>query len=344
MKSRLNKAQEAMEFILITVLIFFTALFSMIVFGEKIAAFFKSDSSVAKSAMADPAVLSSANGSNFLPDYSLLDDSNSNKALYDQYQESLSQVSVSTPSAGTVTITIGDIKVENIPEDLSGYIQTSGSSGGTDQIASAMNFLVADLQTIQAANPDDAQLQAIIDKAKLLADSGYLLSDAEEWFEVGAKRLESKGQLELPKDNRLCQDGTLRTDKSYNCDYYVSEEKFLFTYYYTLKDNLDNRVKELNKLNDTLQSLSDQYNNPQVAKIIDIIGVLTTQMDEIAQNVKNSVNVSEQDIKNYQDLLDKVASKTTDLKTSLIDEFGNEIPDTSAATNSVSDPAANSSI
>lgn len=321
MKARRIKAQEAMEFVLITALVFFGALFSLLVFSDKIAAFFKTDSSVAKSSMADPNVLSSSSTGKFTPDYALLDDSTSNKDLYDQQSESLAEVSVTPATEGTVNITIGDVEVKNVPEDLSAYIKTTGASGGTQQISSTIEPLIADLREILAADPGNKDLQEIINAAQQIADSGYLVADAEEWFETAAKRLESKSSQDVPEDNLLCENGQLRNQVK-SCDYTVVSENFFFGSSSTLNKLLDTNLKTLNDSNTKLQKLSNTQDLQKVKDVAYIIEALTSQINEIADNVKATAKDNKQKVANLKALQEGVASKTTDLKSRLIEKFG----------------------
>lgn len=69
MKKTTMKGQEAIEFIVITTLIFFGALFTIFAFGDKIATFFTTDSSVAKASTNTNTAINPANESQFKPDY-----------------------------------------------------------------------------------------------------------------------------------------------------------------------------------------------------------------------------------------------------------------------------------
>jgi hypothetical protein len=69
MNKRSSAGQEAVEFILISVLVFFGAIFSFFVFGDKLANFFQNDSAVAKTAGAKAKTIASTEGVKFSPDY-----------------------------------------------------------------------------------------------------------------------------------------------------------------------------------------------------------------------------------------------------------------------------------
>lgn len=60
MNKRRRKGQEATEFVLITILVFFSALIVVTIFGGKIANFFKGDSSVTKMALTKTKTISAA--------------------------------------------------------------------------------------------------------------------------------------------------------------------------------------------------------------------------------------------------------------------------------------------
>ncbi|MEW5821728.1 MAG: hypothetical protein AB1782_16155, partial [Cyanobacteriota bacterium] len=74
-----NKGQEAIEFILITSLVFFGSLMVVLVFGNKIANFFTNDSSAIKAANASPTVIGVSDNQKYNPDYTTSDN---NKTSY----------------------------------------------------------------------------------------------------------------------------------------------------------------------------------------------------------------------------------------------------------------------
>lgn len=318
------KGQEAIEFILITILIFFGTLFVMLAFGDRIASFFKSESSVAKTALTTPNVLKADKGSKFQPDYQVVEDINSNKELYEtlnaQTENTLSDVIISEPSKGTVTLTIGEITVKNIPEDLPGMIKTSGASGASKEIAKAMDFLMADLNEVMHSDPDNEELKSIVKMAQKVAESGYLLSDAEEWVETAAKRLESNTSIQLPENNMLCQDGKLKS-KTRQCDSVVGIQNFLYSRSNDLATLLDDQLTELNYFNKKLKELSDAQDNQKVKEATAIINTLTDEMNDVADNVRETAIDNKDKIKNFDDLKAGVASKTTNLKSKLIEHY-----------------------
>ncbi|MGD9581557.1 MAG: hypothetical protein AB7V50_09310, partial [Vampirovibrionia bacterium] len=178
-----SRGQEAIEFMLITVLVFFAALFAVFTFGGKLAAFFQGGSSVSQ--------ISGASAP------SLSNDSVLFKSDYETKVDLPNNIIIGSDISGVdglVPIDINGVKVF-IPSDISATIQTTGSSGGTDHIVSAIQALAAQLKSISEANPSDTNLQQMVTVASQLSDKGFLISDAEEWYEFAAQRLTSTSGL-----------------------------------------------------------------------------------------------------------------------------------------------------
>jgi len=157
--------QEAVEFILITVLVFFGALFTILVFGEKISAFFTRDSSVVKVASQTPSVLNPDSKGKFDPDYETKasEDQDNNENLTVNYNE------------GTGTLQLGDITLTGVPDDFATYIQTAGSSGGTELLAGLINQIADQLE---AEGLTEQSLEV-----RKLASMGHNLATIENEYE-----------------------------------------------------------------------------------------------------------------------------------------------------------------
>lgn len=122
---RVQKGQEAIEFILITALVFFGAFFTVLIFGDKLAALFGKESQVNRVASNPPAVVSSSEAPKFQADY-----------------ETAAEEIVTTKSVGNYELQFneqGDVMFEasgqevkltaDVLENLNIVFETSGSTG-----------------------------------------------------------------------------------------------------------------------------------------------------------------------------------------------------------------------
>lgn len=303
-----NNGQEAVEFVLMTVLVFFGALLTVLLLGNKISSFFTADSSVVQSSKSTVSAIAGNSQSHFIPDYQT------------QIADTGSSEMVQTNPDGTVNITIGDIVVRNVPESIQATIQTTGASGATDNITDSMKDLVAYLQNLSNADPTNTELKNMADIALKMSDTGYIVSDAQEWFECAAQRLTSDVPIDLPADNRLCEDGTFRQTPNV-CDTQVTFQNFLFEPT-LVPANLDKWTTELINLNNQLQTIA-QNQNQSVQNAANIINILGTQIKEISNNVK--VTAVPANVKNFDDLKMGVASRTTNHKSRLIQLAGESL-------------------
>ncbi|MEW5820878.1 MAG: hypothetical protein AB1782_11865 [Cyanobacteriota bacterium] len=151
MKYRINKGQEAVEFILITMLVFFGAFFVVLAFGNKMANFFTNDSSVAKSTSRTTNVISANTPLNYSPNYTTNDTNDNNKLLYDKYQQELASKQILSTSNiagydvamnadGSATLIVGSQQL-NLSKELIELqdivMETSGSEGIQDLVKEA---------------------------------------------------------------------------------------------------------------------------------------------------------------------------------------------------------------
>ncbi|MEW5820879.1 MAG: hypothetical protein AB1782_11870 [Cyanobacteriota bacterium] len=324
------EGQEAVEFILITVLVFFGALFVLLVFGNKMANFFDKDSSISKSANNTSPILSKSSPVQYSPNYVTHTTNDNNKELFNnaitQKELAIEESIYSTPeiienSDNTISMQIGNLTINNIPEQLNEYIQTSGASGGTNQISTAIDSVIANLKEMQAEAPTNSDIASMISYTEKVSEASKLVADAEEWFETAAKRLDSTGGQSVPQDNLLCQNGNIKKSNS-GCDQTTGNKDFLYTRLdNVLKPMINNELKKLKDENKNLQKFSSNLSNQDLINIAEIIDTLSNQIDEIGENVKKSVDCQKKKIHNAEDLKNNVASQSTDLKAKLIERF-----------------------
>lgn len=140
-----NKGQEALEFVLITALVFFGALFSLMIFGDKLAAFFKTDSSVAQSATGQPQVLNPSNPIKYNPDYATY--SENNELISSANPSTIAtnnNVDVTINSDGSASFVVGSQNV-TIPSsaisDMNVLMGTTGSDG-VNKLIDLMAYMI----------------------------------------------------------------------------------------------------------------------------------------------------------------------------------------------------------
>lgn len=319
--------QEAIEFILITVLVFFGALFTIIAFGDKLSSFFTSGTSVHKVSGAKVTALTAENVPSF----------NSN---YETFVDIPRPVIVETQPSdieGMEVIDVDGIKIQ-VPTDLSNVIQTTGSSGGTEQITDSIKALVAQLKSIAEEDPTNTNLQNMVSVATKLSESGYLVSDAEEWFELAAQRLTSNDKIDVPKDNLLCEDGGYYGEEAY-CDKDIVNNQFLYSDAAALSTNLNREVGSFKGLKEELNSLDSNVTDERINNIVSSIGLLSDEVVDISNNVKYQADPVRKEVTSLKDLNAGVASKTTNIKAAMIAFFKEKMRQKDAAT--VIEPSTN---
>lgn len=160
MKNFSVRGQESVEVILITVLVFFAAFFSILFFSDKIANFFKS-SSANKPVSQNSGVAQANNFDAFEDKYSVTDE--------------LMQPGQRLCSRGMCDIQFDGFKLSNIPEDFNAFVLAQGSSGGTDKIAELMKQIATQL----ASDGNIEQSEAI----KKLASFTHNMASIEKEIE-----------------------------------------------------------------------------------------------------------------------------------------------------------------
>lgn len=135
MFKRHYKGQEALEFVLLSILVFFSALFAVVVFGNKMASFFQNDSAVAKTASNKAAVILANNPVKYAPDYETKATNTSNS--YTPKDIDLTKYNITDNPDGSVSFVVNN-QLINIPQsalDLTNKaMQTTGASGKEDLI------------------------------------------------------------------------------------------------------------------------------------------------------------------------------------------------------------------
>jgi hypothetical protein len=134
---RLKLGQEAIEFVLIGTLIFLTALFSFVIFGKKIAAFFESDSAVVKASTQKANTISTGSEVKYKPDYptEIISATDPLYSLeYEGYNGTYKNI-----TAGPYTF--------SVPEDFNTYVKGAGASGGTELFKNMLLQIALELET-----------------------------------------------------------------------------------------------------------------------------------------------------------------------------------------------------
>ena len=139
-KNHTLKGQEAIEFILITVLVFFGALTVVMVFGNKIANFFQNDSSVVQAANTGVNTISASDTQKFQPDY----DTVANVPVGEV--ESVGGYDVTVFPDGSARALIDGSEVDFSADYMTlanTVFETSGSGGLQEVIAELANMIAA---------------------------------------------------------------------------------------------------------------------------------------------------------------------------------------------------------
>lgn len=174
MKNRLLniKGQEAIEFILITALVFFGAFFSVMIFGDKLAVFFGNNSQVNKVVSNTPAVVSSSNSPRYEADFETkVEEEVINKAVgnYDlQFNE---QGDVMFEAAGQDVMLTADVV-----ESLNTVFETSGANG-LGEILEDISYII---EKHKADYPDaDVPFDIVFGSGKRQSDTGQTVYEGE---------------------------------------------------------------------------------------------------------------------------------------------------------------------
>jgi hypothetical protein len=299
-----NAGQEAVEFILITVLVFFAGLMGYFLLGEKLADYFMTDAASAQVANSKLNTINPATTPKYSPDY---------QTYVEGYEANPYDIPTITTESGITNVSYGDISI-NIPADTQTSIITTGVSGTTDEITTALIQAVKKLEAMAAADPDNMELQSLKDMGFELADKGHLIADAEEWIELAAKSKTTNAELYKPADNMIEEGGAYHDMYSKYSNNRITDDYYLQNNQTWLIGTLTTNTTEFSNLHTDLQTLASNQSD-DVKNITDLIHVLSGEIIEISDNVKTTAKGSVSDL----DYLNKqVASKTTDLKSAII--------------------------
>jgi len=163
--------QEAIEFILISALVFFAAIFSFIVLGDKLSEFFMKDSAAVKVAnQKAPAITASQTQK-----YSFSHDLNtgvSDAPLYSAPERATKKIDY---EGDTFTLDFGDLKLTNIPADFNNVIKSTGSAGETSIISGLLEQIA--MQLASEGTPESLKQSEAIKK---LAVTGHNIAYVQE--------------------------------------------------------------------------------------------------------------------------------------------------------------------
>lgn len=167
-----SKGQEALEFVLVTVLVFFGALLAIFVFGDKIAQFFSLNSTNAAANNTSKAMIKAdANGRYYSENFGSLPANNPNKGQISETPENSGgqpESPVSTCSNGVCSIDFGSFILNGVPENFDDFVKSSGTSGGIDKMI-ALLLQLADQQEQQGDAAGATELRE-------LANTGHNIS------------------------------------------------------------------------------------------------------------------------------------------------------------------------
>lgn len=283
-----NNGQEALEFVLITVLIFFGAIFTIVVFADKIAAFFSSDSSAAVVSKKEINVLDASSQPRFSANYETIAANSeiiSPGSLGGTVEEPAFDCDKTSCKVDFGTFTLSDV-----PLDLTQQIETSGSSGGTEIIVNLMDQLV-----IQSKEKHLSVAPSLLIE---LASYGHKLAYIEKQMEKEAQNF-----IDNP-------------DKIVASEYKVGAAQLTF--------GADRALFEFNlkKINERLEKSSDPSDN-NAREIINLLAseilTIADTMSADANSIPTGYDVSVEDV---EKLLKPEASKYTDIKLEMICKTG----------------------
>jgi hypothetical protein len=166
--------QEAIEFVLIGVLVFAAGIFSFLMLGDKLGAFFEKDSAVAKIAGQKASAIDVTTPSKYDPSY-VTEVSISDNPLYSlnlPEDEETSEDVITSCTTEDCVITFGKFTLSNITPDMSKVIKASGASGGTEYMVKHLAEIAQQLEE-QGLLTESSQVQ-------LLANLGHNLAAIEK--------------------------------------------------------------------------------------------------------------------------------------------------------------------
>jgi hypothetical protein len=167
--------QEAIEFVLISALIFFASVITLMILGDKIGSFIQKDSAVAKSAANKTPTISTTGSQKYSVPYTT-EGTVSNTPLYsttvvDSGTNNLDGMVETTCTTEDCILDFGSFKLSNVTPDITKVIQASGASGGTEYMVSHLDEIAQQLEE-QGLTEEAAQV-------KQLANLGHNLAAIE---------------------------------------------------------------------------------------------------------------------------------------------------------------------
>jgi hypothetical protein len=188
MKNR-HLGQEAMEFVLIGVLIFMAAFFTTMLFSGKIADFFHADSAAVKAAKNKPGLISKNTSRSNIPDYlEQIPSSHDASPLYSLPVTTTADFVAGGSLNGTLEnpafvcnegkciMDVGNFALSGIPEDFNTYVKASGSASTTLTMVDYIEQIAKQLES------EGKLVEA--DQVRILANMGHNLAGLEETIEA----------------------------------------------------------------------------------------------------------------------------------------------------------------
>lgn len=168
--------QEAIEFILITALVFLGALFAVLLFGEKISAFFSSGSTAVQVSNNSPAGFDASSSQKYKPDFETVAE-----------EKPLEQFANSQAVPSDLEMPFSpDKKIALAISNFNDYVQITGSSGGTDIIKAYMMKIAQDMEA--------KGLTSEADDVRTLANVMHNVASVESLLETKAKHCSSAAE------------------------------------------------------------------------------------------------------------------------------------------------------
>lgn len=260
--------QEAVEFILISVLVFFGAIFTITVFGDKLSGFFTSGSSVVSSSKSSKNLLTSQSAMTFKPDYETTADIPI-KDTQDLSSDEISNAEI-VCTGDDCSLKLGDITLKNLPDNFNEYIKTAGSSGGTKTVSDLLNQYASGLE-IKDLPPET------IDSVKNLANLGHSMANYQQSIETKIKNCNGNSTCEKSAASNIDR-SIINVGEAIRASMYDTK---------TFEKNLSNRVAyqfvdEMNKIN----------NDPNLSQSdINVIKELVWDIGVIGEDFQNNAAV-----------------------------------------------------
>lgn len=168
------KGQNLVEFLIITGLVVFAALIALTFLGDEIKALFSN--SQAKTSAYKPF--------NWDNKSSKTTTATTTPGTAESTLNGTPKQPIQSCSDGLCTIDYGDFILTGIPEDFSGFMEASGTSGGTDKLASILEQLADQLE--ETGDNDGA------DEFRDLANLTHFLADINKSVESNALKCKSE--------------------------------------------------------------------------------------------------------------------------------------------------------